>query len=232
MRNADDGEPDMNDTTNPNDASDRDDIDPGGVDRDVLISRVIDGEASPEDWRELRAIARVDQALWGDLATAQEHASLLRSAMGSAIERASVTLPGLHASPAGQRVIRWGGWAVAAMVAIAFIVVRLGDEPTDPQRMTAGSDASIHKVSTPLTPDEALDAYIREGRATGRVLDSNPRIVVIESQVDPSGRGVEVIYLRQIMERALVEDVYRVMETDAGELVRTRLNRLPRSGDF
>lgn len=222
----------MNDTTRTGDASGVAGNEPVAVDRDVLISRVIDGEASPEDWRELRALARVDQALWGDLATAQEHATLLRSALGAEIERASVALPGHHASPAGQRVIRWGGWAVAAMVAIAFVAVRHDGAPAEPGQMSAGPGVPIQHVSAPMTPDEALDAYIREGRATGRVLDSNPRIVVIESQVDPSGRGVEVIYLRQIMERTVVEDVYRVLETDAGGLVRTRVDRLPRSGDF
>ena len=48
-----------------------------GVDRDILISRVIDGEATPEDWTAMRAMAERDASIWGDLVAAQQdHAEL------------------------------------------------------------------------------------------------------------------------------------------------------------
>src|SRR5690606_30859566 len=96
------------------------------VERDVLIGRVVDGEATGADWAALEAAAQGDPGVWRDLALAQRDHAALAGAVGAAVGVAArVDLPigggsaGGGAPPAG-RIGAWGGWAAAAAVALAW----------------------------------------------------------------------------------------------------------------
>lgn len=182
-----------------------------GTERDVLISRVIDGEASPEDWSRLRAMAAGDAGLWRDLAETQHAAAGLSAAVGEAI----MVADGIEA-PVGslgrqqfQRRLRsagaWGGWAAAATLAAGW-TFGVDLRPVSDEGSRAGEMVPV-QYRPPSTPDEALDQYLELGRKNGVVAGAQPQLLVqsIKPIVDGHGSRFEVVYVRQIVERAEVE---------------------------
>src|SRR5258706_10090719 len=94
------------------------------IQKDTLISRVVDGVAGPGDWVELDLMGGGDPALWRELAQAQRDKQLLDSAVSEAIASAdSVGLPRTEWSVRRIRVPQWAGWAAAAALALAMFVV-------------------------------------------------------------------------------------------------------------
>ena len=195
--------------------------DPGTPDgRDTLISRVIDAEATGEDWRAFRAAAEKDPAIWRDLAEAQERHESLCEAFGEALRVADlVELPELIGDPRPlQRrldtVGRWGGWAAAAAVLLVWATGFGVGTPT-------GVQSAGLIPGTPLaeaTPDQALDRYLAAGRDAGLVVGEVPDRLVIETVPRDDGT-IEVVYLRQFVERRVTDRVFRDARTDAGTTV-------------
>lgn len=126
----------------------------------VLLSRVVDHEASPADWAELEQRAVADPAIWHRLACAERAHARLSDAVEDAIAIAEcVDLPlGLSVAqrvsgdaPAGSRHTLWSafwkqspGWLVAACLAVMMGVQamdRLADNTASGNRLlgTAGS---------------------------------------------------------------------------------------------
>lgn len=195
------------------------------MDRDVLITRIIDGRAGDADWALLRAWAGRDGSLLADLAAAQRDAQGLREAMAPVVaagERSRlpdmVLIGGGGAGAWLGRVVRGVrggglGWAVAA----ALVVAWAGGWLKSPAQGGAMNTAGIVPVNT--NADDVLQKYMDLGRQQGRVIAELPERVVIESRPSPDGKGVEVLYLRQLLERATVSDVYKVGLNDAGQRV-------------
>lgn len=181
------------------------------MERDLLLSRVIDGEASPEDWSRLRAMAVADASVWRDLAETQHATAELSVAVGEAIAVAD-TIEAPVASLARLRFQNrlrsagtWGGWAAAAALVLAWT---FGSDlrPIGDQRAQTGDMVPV-QYRPPSTPDEALDQYLELGRKSGVVAGVSPQLVVqsIRPIVDGERRRFEVVYVRQIVERAEVE---------------------------
>ncbi len=189
-------------------------------DRDVLISRIIDGEASAEDWSLVRAMADKDQSLWSELAAAQQDHSELASAVASHLEIADQIEAPIHevASQSLRRRLRLagagGGWLVAAALALAFILGPGASRPASTDGATAGIGLPIG-----TTPDDALDAYIERGAQSGRVVGVVPELLVQTTRKLDDGSGYEIYYVRQIIERVVVPDFYRLTQDERGQLV-------------
>jgi hypothetical protein len=142
----------------------------------ALISRVIDGDISDEQWTEFEGLAQADPTLWRELAESQRDQASLAAAVGQASTLAErVAIPQhfegaqfeTNLAPVKFRLNRasaWSGWAVAALVAIM-------------------ASAKIAQYERPATSGENLA---------------------------PSGQGYEVLYLRQVLERTVVDDLYQV----------------------
>jgi len=186
--------------------------------KDILISRVVDGVAGAGDWVELDMLGAADSSLWRELAQAQRDKQLLDSAVGEAISIADVVaLPKSEWSELGDRRLRvpqWAGWAAAAVLAIAMFVMPRNGTQTSPNGNAAGlfPPAQVEE----LTPDAALNSYLAKGKDEGRVIRQLPDFVVLESAPAADGRGYDVVYLRQIVERARVESVNSYQVDDAG----------------
>lgn len=114
------------------------------VDRDLLISRVVDDAASAGDWEQLRALADYDPSVWRELFEAQ-HA---QAELAEAVQQAIAIADGIDA-PVDQllgggfrfrirQVSTWAGWAAAASVAIFFMAPNLTG-PATPAGATGGS---------------------------------------------------------------------------------------------
>ena len=188
--------------------------------RDILVARVVDGEATSEDWRELRTIAADDQAIWAEIAEQQDLKRELDDAVEDAISVAErVALPmHEHASVAPNRRVRLalaaGGWLAAASVGIAWIA---GMTPSVTTLPTTDSGLRTAGIASPInTASEALAKYLELGKQSGEVIGELPTSLVIERTPNEDG-GYDVIYLRQIVEKTTVDGVYQPATDDAGQ---------------
>jgi hypothetical protein len=193
---------------------------------DVLISQIIDGEGDGSSWAEFTKLAGSDADAWRELALAQRDHAALSGMVNRAIAcAADVELPepGVHGGTApdfSYRLSRWGGWAVAAAVALSWLGVQFSALQAS---RTAGNAAGVGGAVVPVgefqvdSAQDAISAYKELGQRSGRVLGELPDRVIIESRPLAGGRGFEVVYLRQFMERVQVPELYQMTRDDSGQ---------------
>lgn len=191
---------------------------------EILINRVVDGEATPADWAELDVVAQRDPSIWARLAEAQRAQASLQRAVEDAFTVAElVDLP--HPSERleqawNARVRVWGGWLVAAVVAIAwvgnFAQIRALQQS---QRAGVGAAGEVGQLAGVggMTPEQLFDAYMQSGKANGRVVGEMP-MVMLESVPTSDGRA-QITFVRPVVERAIVDQIYEMGQTDAGRPV-------------
>jgi hypothetical protein len=184
---------------------------------DILISRIVDDESTAEDWAAFELLASLEPGVWRQLAQEQRDAACLRRAVASEIAFAdSVGLPLGLAGPGAERALagrfnHWVGWAMAAAVALAWLGVNQFpalDRSPGPGVNTAGWTA-------PESADAALARYRTVGEQEGRYLGEMPKVMV-EARPMPGGVQIEVIYLRQLLEREVVGGMYGFGQDDQG----------------
>lgn len=205
------------------------------IERDLLISRVVDGRATSSDWGSIETLGRQDESIWRDLAQAQRDHALLSGAVQSEVSAAdSIAIP--EREGASYRLasrIRsagaWGGWAAAAAVGLAW----MGGLPARTNdNFSNGNQAGMVPFSG--NASDALQAYLDLGKKDGRVIEQLPsKVLVDEPKVAADGRGYEVIFIRQIVERERVPDLYHFSRDETGNLtavpvhVRTVVRKTP-----
>jgi len=191
-----------------------------GIDRDILITRVLDGEATPEDWAAFRAMASRDPGVWADLADAQQDRAELAIALAEAIAVADLVDAPIEIHT-GERLnarlrtgVAWLGWAAAAMMVIGAMTGRVALGP-------GGDSAGAERAGFfPIhSPEDAMQLYLDKGREAGSVLCEVPERVLLRSEPMADGAGFRVVYLRQIMEYRQVKDLYHMGRNEAGESV-------------
>jgi len=176
-----------------------------GVDRDILISRVIDGEATPEDWTAFKALAAREPDIWRDLAEAQQDHAEITAAIESAIAIADeIEAPiEVHFSDRLTEKLRmvgsWGGWAAAAAVIAIWATGGVVFSPG------AGQQAGISGTFVG-TPEEKLNEYLDEGYKTGRIVAPVYSRVINNIIPDPNSGGYIIAYDLVISEIAIVEN--------------------------
>lgn len=167
--------------------------------RDRLVGRVVDAEASPEDWSALRDLADRDPSVWTELSGAQRRHAALCAAVESHVSIADqVELP---ADPvpmiAVNRRMRlagaWGGWAAAAAALVAWSM----GVPVVPSH---DNNASLVKLSpAPDSPAVALQSYFEQTGERANVVRELPEKLVVA--IEPAdGSRVRVLYLRRFLE--------------------------------
>ncbi|MEM8758162.1 MAG: hypothetical protein AAGF47_10335 [Planctomycetota bacterium] len=191
--------------------------------RDILIARIVDGRASAEDWRELRAVAADDQSVWSEIAEEQE---LTREVEGlvdraaAAADRIELPPPSrVRGTPAHRmRLVGiGGGWAAAAVVGVLWIM----GAPTSTAPVTsppAGPTQSAGMPNPINTAADALKEYLRLGQESGEVIGELPQSLVLDRTPNEAG-GYDVIYLRQIVEKTTVDGIYQTATGDTGQTV-------------
>ncbi|MDX2131083.1 MAG: hypothetical protein SFY69_03405 [Planctomycetota bacterium] len=194
---------------------------------DILLTRVIDGGATDEDWRRLEALGARDPGVWRELAQAHRDDAVLRRGMARALDRAMMA--DLPDGPRAQErrtaertrlAATWGGWAAAALVGLAVLMQRTGVE------RTPASDPAMAGVPV-LSAADALHAYLEQGRAEGVVIEEMPAKWLVRSAPAADGRGFDVVYLRLIMERTQVPDLYKLSSDEFGSSVPIRITPEP-----
>lgn len=182
------------------------------------ISRVVDQEASGADWRLLESSATSDPAVWRDLAAAlrlnqelvrevreatdvAEHVELDESKFLSArSERATASVAGRL-----QKLGTWGGWIAAGLL---VLVMNRGE----PARQSPGFG---NQAGLSLAPADYLSNYLSSGKREGSVVGEMPRKLLLDTTPAEDG-GMYVLYVRQIVERMKVDDLYRISVDEMG----------------
>ncbi len=174
------------------------------VREDILIGRVVDGEAFASDWEELERLAVSDAGVWERVGRAQRiHARLEHEVEDAIAVVELIDLPrGIVPIGRFSRLRQYGGWAAAALLGFALVGQGwLGQSWTGPNN-TAG----LNPISGQMNPDDALAQYMKSGAASGRVVSEMQPFLVQSRELGP-GQGQEVWYIRPILERAHVTDV-------------------------
>tara|TARA_R110002096_G_scaffold344921_11_gene538366 strand:- start:55024 stop:55722 length:699 start_codon:yes stop_codon:yes gene_type:complete len=193
--------------------------------RDLLISRVIDGSASPEDWSSFRILAASDAEVWTDLSDAQREHEALCEVMNAASSIADrVDLPGGSGSPLvfESRVTttaRWGGWAIAAVLLLGWYTGSITMNTSEPSPANTASLIPISKAS----PEQAMDQYMHAGQQSGQVVGEMPNQIVIETRPMKDGT-IEVTFIRQIIERRVLDQAYRETVDEFGNPIAVPVN--------
>lgn len=208
--------------------------------RDLLITRVIDGRASASDWDRFRKLAANEPSIWTELADTQNQHELVRDELRSAVSIADwIDLPGgiIDDTPTRYRMSlasRWGGWAIAAAVLLAWMI-GLPQLPVSDSQTTLPSTAGMPGTGLisgiglqEAAPEQAFERYLSAGQQSGRVIAEMPEQVVVETTPLADG-SIEVIYLRQIIERRVVEQAYQQIRDESGNAFAVPVNLRSRS---
>ncbi len=210
------------------------------LERERMICRLVDDVASSDDWKRLATVAGTDPTIFADLADTRRQAEQLSTEVMAHVRRAdNVTLDATAASlgyaatvslsgagdAADEHTIRTHGlslpgrWKLGWAVAAALGLLSLSQFVNSNNRITAaGSGVKAAGLVSVGSAEQALDAYYKLGREAGSVVTEVPQRYVLDSRTLPDGRQ-EVLFLRQVVERAVVTDVYRVGSDEQGRPV-------------
>jgi hypothetical protein len=190
---------------------------------ELLLSRLVDGEASERDWEEFRSLAgRGAGGLWRALAEAQRDQAVLGVAVGECVQRGErVGLPGQRVTRGAEgvigRILPWAGWAAAACVALTWGAGLVAPRSTRGafEPITGVNPGSIRLVSA----DDAKNEWIRRGKEEGVVVGEVPQRIVLSATPAPDGNGSDVTMLVQVVERRRVTGEYRIGHKEDGSPV-------------
>lgn len=191
-------------------------------DTDIPMTRILDGRATPADWRAFERAAEGRPGAWKELALLQHDDRALRASVAEAVDRAEAVDAPVHGLAGGhpeswrmsaraRTVATWAGWAVAASVAVAFVTAR----PQQPRRgYEAASTAGVPAPDLTSASD-FLSNYLSRGKQEGTVIREVPERWVVSTEPTETG-GQRVLYLRLILEQATVQDFYKYSQDEWG----------------
>lgn len=183
---------------------------------DVLLSRAVAGDRAA--LAEVRARGAHDASVLDELALWQaDELRLARVArdLHAAADRVEV--------PRAAR--RWGGrwsgmgWAVAAMLAIAWIMQAFMPRTAQPQASVAGIAPAF------TSSEQAFDAYVAKAREEGVLSGEVAPPTLLRSRELGDGRGFEVVIIRQVVERRVSPEIYRIAPSGESGARRTLIIR-------
>jgi hypothetical protein len=179
----------------------------GDVLADVLISRIIDHEAADSDWSSFERLAERHPTVWPRLLAGLRDDAALRAAMERRLGLADrVELPSLAARRAIAGWRGWTGWAAAVLLAVlwwgaswATDIAPIGLPPLEPGSGEAARVAGGLPVDARRTRDTS----------TAELISELP-LQVLETRRAADGQGLEVLYVRPLLERTRVDGVYEL----------------------
>jgi len=178
--------------------------------RDLLISRAAEGSLGERGWAKLETLAKADAEIWRDVAMTRRDMAALSMAVNDEIDSAMhVDVPAeehmvFKLTQRSRTVATWAGWAAAAVIGLAWLGVPMAAPTT--QTNEGPQTANTGGIFTSAAA--ALDAYLKRGQADGNVVQQLPTKLLLDAKPSADGKGYDVLYVRQILERATVPDLY------------------------
>jgi hypothetical protein len=189
---------------------------------DMLIGRIIDGEASLAQRERFEGMAADDPALWRVLALKQQDMSMLTSHLEPRLNAAEqVELPEVPldliepVSASGSRLLRMPWWiSVSGWAAMIALTMAWGYSAN--RGNAAGSSSTGIPAGQPtavkLTPEEHLREYLQ----APYVLNEMPPML-LDNQPLPDGR-IAVSFLRRIVEVRYVDSPEDIPVIEGNEM--------------
>lgn len=221
------------------------------TDIDLVISRIVDQAGTPADYSSLEIAAAQEPKVWTELshalrlnqalqAAVKHHTRCPQSASLTDVLAENPTESSLATSQASPLhtlhlneshrdppaswdeptrlhlrrlgVVRsWGGW-----IAAALIVAVIGQS-----QLHSSGEGSASKAGLSV-PTDYLAEYLSTGRKAGTVVGEMPNKILLNTVPAEDGSGMYVLYLRQIVERVKVDDLYRISVDELGKPIPTR----------
>lgn len=218
-------------------------------DQDVVFSRLLDGRGKVADWQRLREATAGDTgaAAWDRIIGSAGDQDVLGEVMGLAGERAGETdlhramfetVPAPLTLPSAQgrrtdRAVRAArlGWLVAACMALGLVSVSLRPSGGGGGGGTQGANLAPFSLEN-LSSSDLMNGYKARAAKEGTLVGELPQRVVIETRPSADGKGYEVLYMRQFIERAIVDDLYKLGTDETGRpvMVPTSLTKTKPAG--
>ena len=176
-------------------------------DRDLLIGRIVDREASPADWARFQGLAADDGRAKDELLDALRDESLLACAVGEATavaDRVDIDVAPVHRR---RTWFHWSGWMAAAVLALFWMATDPRMKRTEPERVVThdAPKANARIVAQPA----------------GEFLRDLPNVMV-ETRRIPGSEKTEVVYVRRILERTVVSGAYEMSTDENGQPVQVQ----------
>jgi hypothetical protein len=139
-----------------------------------------------------------------------------------------------------RSISTWAGWAAAAAIGLAWLGLpgtgfsgkqNTGDVPTGQTQSGRTQPGQTAGLGTGVvqTASDALQAYLNKGQENGQVIGQVPGKLLLEAKPLGEGKGYEVLYLRQILEKTTVPNLYPSGTDDSGGVVPIQAPIRPRA---
>jgi len=192
------------------------------LDTDVLISRILDRQAEPQDFDAFAAAAGREPSAWTDLLAALRDdvalgvAADLRLDVAAHVEAPIIQLRAPRALPV------WTGWAAALLLAVAWLgwngQVDIGGGLDSSNTLAGGPTGALgaQPVVAGMFPTDG--PRLRDGAIVpeaDQVLGELPPELISARPV-LGGEGVELVYVRRVLERARVDSAWSLGTDELG----------------
>jgi len=185
--------------------SDADSNDPA-TELDVLLSRAVAGDGAA--LAEVRARGAADPSVLDEL-TLWQADELRLARVARELERTADSVDAPRSRSRTRERWAGAGWAVAAVLAIAWLMQLVSPG-------VAAREASVAGIAPAFqSSEEAFDAYVAKAREEGVLSGEVAPPTLLGSRELGDGRGFEVVIIRQVIERRVSPEIYRI--TPAGE---------------
>ncbi len=197
---------------------------------DRVVGRIIDRVARPEDFAGFREAARARPEAWHELLDGLAD----DAALGAALEARLETADAVRLPPSRRAVRPWAllsGWAAALLVsALWWTTAAVGGSqpPRGADDLVARQDeggllpesggASAPRLRADGDVAQALPPGAQIARPAGTVVGELP-LEILQTRRPESGEGLEVLYLRRVVERTRVDSVLTVGSDEFGRAV-------------
>lgn len=181
---------------------------------DLLVSRAIDRVASDAEWQELEMAAGVGPEPWERLAqTLRAEGRVASGLLGAVAVADAVALP---APRVASRFVRLRHGIAAAAIVMALVA------GWSARGLVASDPAPRGENATLLDYDDAFARCVAAGVRSGTLVDELPVEVVHQAKTS-SGNAFEVYFVRRLVERRVLPELYRIDQDERGRPVVGRI---------
>ncbi len=169
---------------------------------EILIGRIVDGEASPQDHIDFEKQAQAEPSLWRQLALRQQEMAALSEQIERALSPAVATeLPAVTVSSRTRSwVVAFAGWAAVIILLVAWSIQARWLEISSPPIKRAVQSISQDQSAT---RDPDYDSFLKRYLQAPYVLgELDPHILDVEELSD---QRLAIRFLRRMEEVAFLQ---------------------------